>query len=547
MSTVERWQQVEEIFHEALRRGPAQREVYLHGACRGDSRLFREVSSLLANHSDAADCEPWPANAAAQLIVEMVSLRPGQRLGPYRIDSFLAAGGMGEIYRATDTRLSREVAIKVSPARFSERFEKEATVIASLNHPNICRLYDVGPNYLVMELVEGRTLAERIQRGALPVSEALGIARQIADALEAAHENGKTHRDLKPANIKITPEGVVKLLDFGLAEVEPAAADEAATKPARTNAVAGTPAYMSPEQASGSIVDKRSDIWAFGAVLYEMLTGKAAFPAATMLETMVTEPGVPDWDALPATTPPRIRTLIARCLEPERRQRLRDIGEARITLETLDDKPAETAQFTGRWLVRASVLIIVAVAAWGWWLATRPSAPRPLMRVSVDLGPEVALANVGFQNVLAISPDGRRLVFTARRTDGILQLAARMLDQGGVTLSGTEGAQGPFFSPDGEWIGFFADEKLKKLSVHGGAPIIVSNAPGPRGASWGDDGNIIAALSLGRDGLSRIPAGGGAPTAVSEVNGRVKKRHRWPQVLPGSRWSCSPRTSPATK
>jgi Tol biopolymer transport system component len=539
MSTVERWQQVEEIFHEALQREPAQRELHVHEACRGDSGLLREVLSLLANRGDSADCEPWPARAAAQLIVERVSLTPGQRLGPYRVDRFIAAGGMGEIYRATDTRLSREVAVKVSPARFSQRFEKEATVIASLNHPNICRLYDVGRNYLVMELVEGRTLAERIQRGPLPVSEALGIARQIAEALEAAHENGKTHRDLKPANIKITPEGVVKLLDFGLAEAEPAGAAGAAMASSRANAIAGTPAYMSPEQTSGSLVDKRTDIWAFGAVLYEMLTGKVAFPAATIKETLATEQGEPDWSALPATIPPRIRNLIARCLEPERRQRLRDIGEARIALETLNDQPAETARLTRRWLVTAGVLIIVAVAAWGWWMATRPSAPpRALMRASINLDPGAVLANAGFQNVLAISPDGRRLVFTARRTDGILQLAARMLDQSGVTLlPGTEGAQGPFFSPDSEWIGFFADEKLKKISVRGGAPIIVSNAPGPRGASWGDDGNIIAALSLGNAGLSRIPAGGGAPTAVPEVKGRRKTAHRWPQVLPGSRWA----------
>jgi serine/threonine-protein kinase len=218
--------------------------------------LHREVSSLLANHDEAGDFEPWAAAAAAQLMVGQVALEPGKCLGPYRIESFLAAGGMGEVYRAIDTRLGREVAIKVSAARFSERFETEARVIASLNHPNICQLHDVGPNYLVMELVEGSTLADRIRQGALPLDEALGIARQIAEALEAAHEKGRMHRDLKPANIKTTPEGVVKLLDFGLAKVaeelsaaaDPANAPTVTISPTRAGMILGTPAYMSPEQ-----------------------------------------------------------------------------------------------------------------------------------------------------------------------------------------------------------------------------------------------------------------------------------------------------------
>jgi dipeptidyl aminopeptidase/acylaminoacyl peptidase/predicted Ser/Thr protein kinase len=523
---VERWQRIEQIFHEALRRDASAREPYLSEACHGDDELLREVSSLLANHGDDGDFESWAPSAAAQLVVEQALLEPGHRLGPYRIDGFVAAGGMGDVYRATDTRLNREVAIKVSAARFSERFETEARIVASMNHPNICQLYDVGPNCLVMELVDGPTLADRIRRGPLPLSEALGIARQIAEALEAAHEKGSVHRDLKPANIKITPDGVVKLVDFGLADI--------AREPSTTGAgtLAGTPAYMSPEQARGDPVDKRADIWAFGAVLYELLSGKAAYAGRTtseILEAILrTEP---DCSALPASTPPRIRTLLRRCLERDRKQRLRDIGEARIVIDMPEEAPAQARTIRRPWLI-AGVLMVLVIGTVGWWRATRPAAPRAAMRLSVELDSDIPLARDGFQNVLAIAPDDRRLVFTTRGADGVTRLAARVLDEGRSTiLSGTEHAEGPFFSPDSEWIGFFADGKLKKISTRGGTPVSLSDAPGSRGASWGDDGNIIAALSLGR--LSRIPDAGGRSTPVPEAS-KPNEIDRWPQVLPGS-------------
>jgi serine/threonine protein kinase len=254
---MERWQQIESLFQRAPERNPAERNAWLREACQGDSDLQREVASLLANHCKGADSKPWAAAAAAQLIDKPASLEPGQCLGPYRIESFVAAGGMRQVYRASDTRLNREVAIKMSAARFSERFEREAKVIASLNHPNICQLHDVGPNYLVMEFVEGPTLAERIRKGALPLDEALAIARQIAEAPEAAHEKGRVHRDLKPANVKIRPEGVMKLLDFGLAKAaeELAAAGDPSDSPTQTmsatraGVILGTAAYTSPEQS----------------------------------------------------------------------------------------------------------------------------------------------------------------------------------------------------------------------------------------------------------------------------------------------------------
>jgi serine/threonine protein kinase/Tol biopolymer transport system component len=522
---VERWQRIEHIFHEALRRDVAARESYVSEACRGDGELFREVSSLVANHEEDGDGESWAPAAAAQLVVEPALLEPGHRLGPYRIDEFLAAGGMGQVYRATDTRLNREVAIKVAAARFSERFETEARAVASMNHPNICQLYDVGPNYLVMELVDGPTLADRIRRGSLPVSEALEIARQIADALEAAHEKGSIHRDLKPGNIKITRDGVVKLLDFGLAEI----AKEPSTISAGT--IAGTPAYMSPEQARGDSVDKRADIWAFGAVLYELLSGKPAFAGHTPSEILETIQRVePDWTALPATTPASIRTLLRRCLERDRRQRLRDIGEARIVIDRPEEAPAQARSTLHPWLV-AGVLVVLVVGSAAWWRAARSATPHAPMRLSVELDSDIPLATDGLQNVLAIAPDDRRLVFTTRGADGVMKLATRILDEDRSTvLSGTEHAEGPFFSPDGEWIGFFADGKLKKISVRGGTPVTLSDAPGSRGASWGEDGNIIAVLSLGT--LSRIPAAGGRFTRVAEAS-RPNGADRWPQVLPG--------------
>ncbi|MGO9260356.1 MAG: protein kinase domain-containing protein, partial [Bryobacteraceae bacterium] len=415
------------------------------------------------------------------------------------------------------------------------RFKREAQVLASLNHPNIAAIYGVEERALILELVEGPTLAERIGEGPVPVDEALPIARQIAEALEYAHEKGIVHRDLKPANVKVTPEGRVKVLDFGLAKAlanESAASDPNASptltmRATVTGTIMGTAGYMSPEQARGQNADRRADIWAFGVVLYEMLSGRRLFGGPTVSDTLAAVlKGEIDWAAIPV----QVRPVLERCLKRDPRQRWHCIGDAGAGL---DGEGAPVAAMAPRratpWMV-AAVLAIAAAA--GWWIAWRATRPvdRPLTRLSVDLGPETI---AGFDITAAISPDGRRLVFPARGPDGKAQLATRLLDEAHASLlAGTDGGFDPFFSPDGQSAGFFADGQLKKISVQAGTPVVLCAAPSPRGGSWGDDGNIVAALTQ-LSPLSRVPPAGGAPQHVTKL-GVGDTGHRWPQVLPGS-------------
>ena len=462
-----------------------------------------------------------------------VSLQPGTNLGPYEVVAKVGEGGMGAVYRARDTRLDRDVAIKVSTSEFSERFSREARSIAALNHSNVCHLYDVGPNYLVLEYVEGETL-----HGPMSFDEALPIVRQLIDGIEAAHEKNIIHRDLKTANIKVTPDGTVKVLDFGLAKAtESESISDLANSPTFTmsatqaGVILGTAAYMPPEQAKGKPADRRSDIWSFGVVVYELLTGRTPFSGETAVEILgAVINKEPDWSQVP----PRAQRLLRWCLEKDRRKRLAAIGDARMLL---DESPAieqPTAGVTRSkrllWPAIAALLLLIAGASsYGWWKATRP-IERPLIRLSADLGPD---AVAGPRITAILSPDGTRLVFTGRGGEtGSRQLFLRRLDQPTATpLPGTESPvlQNPFFSPDGEWVGFLNASRVMKVAAQGGTAVAVGELPsGVGGASWGDDGNIVIGSLTG---LLRMPASGGAAELIRPGQGA----QAFPDVLPGSR------------
>jgi serine/threonine-protein kinase len=483
-------------------------------------------------------------------------MTPQESIAHYRIVSKLGEGGMGVVYRATDTKLNRNVAIKVLPDAFANnpdrlaRFTREAQVLAALNHPNIAAIFGVEARALVMELVEGPTLADRIAQGPGPVAleEALPMLKQIAEALEYAHERGVVHRDLKPANLKITPEGRVKVLDFGLAKAlsneapvaDPASSPTVTMRSTVLGVIMGTAAYMSPEQAKGKPVDRRADIWAFGVVLMEMLTGRPLYTGETVSEILAAViRDQPDIGCLPAGTPAAIRGLAQRCLDKDPQKGLRDIGEARIAIDrTLAGEPAEAGPPApaGRtrslpWALAAvSVLVSVCLGVL-YWRAARP-VERPLVRLSVDLGPD---AVAGPRITAAISPNGRRLAFVARDAGGKELLATRLLDQPkAVLLAGTEGASDPFFSPEGDWIGFFASGKMKKISVQGGSALTLCDTVGIRGASWHPDGSIIVNLNpAAGTGLTRVSAAGGTPQALTKPAENGDGSHRWPQILPG--------------
>ena len=506
----------------------------------------------------------------------------GTRLGPYEIVSSLGAGGMGEVYRARDSKLSRDVAVKVllpavaeDPERLT-RFRREAQILAALNHQNIAQIHgfeDAGPHpALVMELVEGPTLAERLQFGALPLDEALSIARQIAEALEAAHEQGVIHRDLKPANLKVRDDGTVKVLDFGLAKALETAdgrghvADGLAnsptiTSPARTieGVILGTAAYMSPEQAKGKPVDKRADLWAFGCVVFEMLTGDRPFKGTTIAEVLakVIE-REPEWQTLPSGTPRSIRTLLRRCLEKDPKRRLDSAAAARLEIDEVSRsaaslEPNESLDGSSRiWQLRAVVapalvgLIVGAIAT--WMVRRSPDTAFPAVsRFTVTPPATQALAFSINDRDVAISPDGSQLAFTGG-DDARLML--RALDQLEVVpVPGIVNARAPFFSPDGQWIAFFdlLDEgvttgpvvgsALRRVSRRGGPAVTVARLVGAsRGASWGADDSIVFATSDRSTGLLRVAAGGGEPEVLTRPDtAKDEIDHFYPSPLPGGR------------
>ena len=490
-----------------------------------------------------------------------MSLAPGSRLGPYDILATLGAGGMGEVYRARDPKLNRDVALKVLPDAFTRdadrlaRFKREAQVLASLNHPNIAAIYgfedSTGTDALVLALIEGPTLADRLAKGPLPVAEALAIAKQIAEALEAAHEQGVIHRDLKPANVKLRPDGTVKVLDFGLAKaLEPMSsgiadvtASPTITSPAMTHlgVILGTAAYMSPEQAAGRPVDKRADIWSFGVVLWEMLTGRRLFAGETVSHTLADVLRAPiAFDALPTGTPPAVHRLLRRSLERDPKQRLHDIADARIEIDEALEAPGDdrgalpapvTVSLRHRVRLASAVMVgaIVAAGVMAWTMRGRPV--DPVQSRFLITTPE--MPSLGY---LSISPDGRRLAFVARSSSGSPTLFVRALDSvEAQPLPGTENAIFPFWSPDSRHIGFAAQGKLKRIEVAGGPPQNICDSPGFAGGTWNADGLILFGQVPGGS-ISRVPASGGEPTKVTALDAARKEQgHALPVFLPDGR------------
>ena len=523
-----------------------------------------------------------------------MSVAPGSRLGSYEITAKLGEGGMGEVWRATDTMLRREVAIKVLPSAFTEdkerlaRFEREAQLLAQLNHPNIAQIYGLEKSgetrALVMELVEGPTLAERLEAGPLSLTESLSVALQITQALEEAHEKGIVHRDLKPQNIKASSEGKVKVLDFGLAKaMDPLAGSSAAADLARSptlmnsptltaahgtqlGVILGTAAYMSPEQAAGKTIDKRTDIWAFGVLLWEMLTGRRLFEAESVAETLGAVFRQPiDLDALPAATPPTARQLVARCVERDPKARLRDIGEARIALaaalgaatgagsasgpalaSTATEGAARSGSSRSRWSpwVTAATALVAAIAVVALIVMVRAAGSRagsdaetPARQIAIGISPPTGhVFAAADAPILDLARDGSAVAFEAEGPEG-RQLFLRRVDRAEVVpIPGTLGASHPFFSPDGRSLGFFAEGRIRKVGLAGGPVTDVTPINANRGATWTDGGWIIYTQSF-NTGLTKVRDAGGRSEPVTTPDPKGSERsHRWPTAIPGTPW-----------
>jgi serine/threonine-protein kinase len=547
--------------HAALARPAEERAVFLAEACSGDSDLQREAASLLERDGRAGQFLGTPLDALAAAAIFSAQGTPpmdqprslsGSRIGTYEIRERMGSGGMGIVYRARDTRLHRDVAVKVllpavtdDPDRLA-RFAREARILASLNHPHIAQIYGLedsdGVSALVMELVEGPTLADRIARGAIPSEDALGIAKQIADALEAAHAQRIIHRDLKPANVKVRPDGTIKVLDFGLAKAveRPGAPAPGLSMsspittpdPTRAGLILGTAAYMSPEQARGQAVDARTDIWAFGVLLFEMLSGRRPFEGADLTEVLsAVLRSEPDWDALPPQVPSRIRHVIRACLQKDPRHRIAHIQDVRLALDGAFDGAASDAP-SGHAAARRPVwqrLIPLTVLAMALGVvAGRQLRPSVVERAEVirfsDSLPEPLRIRGRGHAVFAISPDGRRVVFNTTRG---LYLRS-MSEREGRLLAGSESPlSSPFFSADGQSVGYFQAGQLKRLAIGGGAPVAIAPATSPFGVTWTSDNSIFFGQP---QGIVRVSASGGASElVVAAANG---EQLDGPQLLP---------------
>ena len=559
--TPDRWRQVEELFHSAGERSPAEREAFLAHACGRDTDLKHEVESLIARR-DGSLLSSDLAAAAARVMPPRDSWE-GRTLGTYQLGPMIGAGGMGEVYRARDTRLGRDVAVKILPEALAgsterlARFEREARILATLNHPNIAAIYGIeesaGVRALVLELVEGETLAEKLHTEtgaarALPLRDALPIARQIARACEAAHQKGIVHRDLKPANIKIAPDSTVKVLDFGVAKFdaprEPGPTGSGVLSTAE-GAVLGTVAYMSPEQARGLPVDRRTDIWAFGCVLYEMLTGCRSFPGDSSADVLgAITSREPDWTLLPPDTPARVRDVLRRCLAKDAERRYHDVADVRVELEDALEPEGSIAASSSPssglpawrtrlpWMVVGTISAAAIVAIW-LLLPQGTTQRRGPARVSIELPPAVAVYAIGRGSSVAISPDAQRVVYVAVAGDSTRLLTRPLDGLESSPVAGTEGATNPFFSPDGRWIGFWSNRSLKKVPAAGGVATTVVENANFLGSWWGDDDSILYSTAPGGE-VWRVPSGGGTPHQVT-TKPEAGAVHSWSQMLPGGR------------
>ena len=532
------WSRIQELYHAVLERQPGERAAFLLQACPTDLAVRSEVESLLA-HEGQADrllespvWNPEPVPAGTGVAAPPV-LAAGSAFGTYRIVGLLGVGGMGEVYRAVDTKLHREVAIKVLPAVHARepdwlsRFQGEARVLASLNHPGIAAIHGLeesgGICALVMEFVEGPTLADYLARGPIPLGESLAIAKQIAEALDCAHEQGLVHRDLKPANIKITPEGVVKLLDFGLAKASRQTNQASpVAMPTETGLIVGTPSYMAPEQARGRNVDRRADIWAFGVVLWEMLAGRQLFQGATVSDTLAAVlTREPDLDAVPL----QVRRLLRLCLTRDRRERLSNISTALVLLDE-QPPPAPSQRPRTRWLWPVAAILCLSAAAaliTHYRPETRPELVVARFQVPLPEG-------TSFGEHMAVSPDGRKIAVSARGADGHAPIWIHDLDKGGFRpLPGTGNGRFFFWSPDSRYLAFWVDNQLKKVDIAGGPPqLICTTLNTAIGGAWRSDGVIL----FSERALWRVSASGGMAARVTELDREADHHHAWPVFLP---------------
>lgn len=548
----QRFERIENLFQQALDLRPEERGPFLDTACAGDRELRSEVESLLEHDGDS---EQWMTEAlqgTVQSFFETVSIKPGTRLGDYDIQKLIGAGGMGEVYGARDTRLAREVAIKVLPSGLKyhpdrlRRFEQEARAAAALNHPNILAVHQMGfyegAPYVVSELLDGRTLHELMKHGPLPWRNAIEYGVQIARGLAAAHGKGITHRDLKPENLFVTKDGHVKILDFGLAKLSDPLSFSHAGPATEVGLVMGTAGYMAPEQVRGEAADYRADFFAFGAILHEMLSGQRAFNKPTSADTMsaILNEDPPGISELVPAVPPALQRVVRRCLEKNREQRFQSASDLAFALEALSDSGTPGTSQVWRepalaqrghrartaWLLAALLLVLVADVGSAYF--RRPETPRRAMHFSISLPSAV--------RDLALSPDGRILAFIAQPPGGggnVLWTREIGSTETHV-LANTEGASYPFWSPDARFMGFFADGKLKRIEVAGGPVQILADAPRGRGGAWNRQGTIIFAPNPVA-GLARISAAGGVPTPVTEIPGApnfANLSHRWPIFLP---------------